>query len=307
MDWQCGFYDGNLQNYIYSFCKLMMELDEVSIVVPNKLLSYSLLVKRGVLKYSGLPDEETSCLTCSISESHRLPFTNHFISASLPMDNIHIDVVGSITPESASGFRFLITIVDEATLFKIIRFLKTKSESFDQFAMAKTYMDNGQNQKMRKLISDIGVIYNLKRQRDWKLSSPGQEGILLGFENEGTAYPILRLDDFKVVVTRKGTFNKRVFPSIPGRTNSVQWMIDGIDKLLPLADTTQTHREGNSLTDPEDSLDIASHQETNNKYVNGSDQSIEEQTNQFPNDSSFHSPIGHCDHLYNEANSLSHG
>ncbi|MBW0479359.1 hypothetical protein O181_019074 [Austropuccinia psidii MF-1] len=47
MDWQRRFYDGNLQNYIDNCRKLMMELDAVSIVVPNKLLSYSLLGKLG--------------------------------------------------------------------------------------------------------------------------------------------------------------------------------------------------------------------------------------------------------------------
>ncbi|MBW0461885.1 hypothetical protein O181_001600 [Austropuccinia psidii MF-1] len=45
MDWQQCFYDGNLQNYIDTCQKLMMELDAVSIVVPNELLSYSLLGK----------------------------------------------------------------------------------------------------------------------------------------------------------------------------------------------------------------------------------------------------------------------
>ncbi|MBW0494527.1 hypothetical protein O181_034242 [Austropuccinia psidii MF-1] len=89
------------------------------------------------------------------------------------------------------------------------------------------------------------VIHNLKRQKDWKLSSPGQKGILLGFENEGTAYRIPRLDDLKVEVTRIATFNERVFLSIPGKPNSLQWTINGIDELLPLTDIhTDTERGG---------------------------------------------------------------
>ncbi|MBW0539904.1 hypothetical protein O181_079619 [Austropuccinia psidii MF-1] len=47
MDWQRCFFDGNLQNYIDNCRKLMMELDAVSIVIPNELLSYSLLGKLG--------------------------------------------------------------------------------------------------------------------------------------------------------------------------------------------------------------------------------------------------------------------
>ncbi|MBW0491924.1 hypothetical protein O181_031639 [Austropuccinia psidii MF-1] len=47
MDWQRSFYDRNLQNYIDTCRKLMMELDAVSIIVPVELLSYSLLGRLG--------------------------------------------------------------------------------------------------------------------------------------------------------------------------------------------------------------------------------------------------------------------
>ncbi|MBW0552921.1 hypothetical protein O181_092636 [Austropuccinia psidii MF-1] len=47
MDWQRCFFNGNLQNYIDNCRKRMMELDAVSIVVPNEFLSYSLLGKLG--------------------------------------------------------------------------------------------------------------------------------------------------------------------------------------------------------------------------------------------------------------------
>ncbi|MBW0478454.1 hypothetical protein O181_018169 [Austropuccinia psidii MF-1] len=47
MDWKRSFYNGNLQNYIDSCRKPMMELEAVSIVVPPDLLSYSLLGKLG--------------------------------------------------------------------------------------------------------------------------------------------------------------------------------------------------------------------------------------------------------------------
>ncbi|MBW0551788.1 hypothetical protein O181_091503 [Austropuccinia psidii MF-1] len=47
MDRQRCFYDGDLQSYIDSCQKLILELESVSIKVPNKLLSYSLLGKLG--------------------------------------------------------------------------------------------------------------------------------------------------------------------------------------------------------------------------------------------------------------------
>ncbi|MBW0539129.1 hypothetical protein O181_078844 [Austropuccinia psidii MF-1] len=47
MDWQRCLLNGNLQSYIDSCRKLLMELDSVSIKVPNELFSYSLLGKLG--------------------------------------------------------------------------------------------------------------------------------------------------------------------------------------------------------------------------------------------------------------------
>ncbi|MBW0528925.1 hypothetical protein O181_068640 [Austropuccinia psidii MF-1] len=144
------------------------------------------------------------------------------------------------------------------------------------------------------------VIYNLKRQCNLKLSSLGQEGILLGFENEGRAYQILRLDDLKVVITRNVTFNERVFPSVLGKTNSAQWTIDEL--LSPLNTYTDVQREGDSLTDLQDSLHSASHQEKNSEDPNESDQSNKEQTNQLLNEPSSESLTRCHNNLNNEIN-----
>ncbi|MBW0555985.1 hypothetical protein O181_095700 [Austropuccinia psidii MF-1] len=47
MDWQQTFYDCNLQSYIDSCRRMIMELVSVDIKVPNKILSFSLLGKLG--------------------------------------------------------------------------------------------------------------------------------------------------------------------------------------------------------------------------------------------------------------------
>ncbi|MBW0503015.1 hypothetical protein O181_042730 [Austropuccinia psidii MF-1] len=92
-----------------------------------------------VLKNLGLPDQDFSCLT----------FRN-------PLDTIHIDVVGTKTTESISGSCFILTIVDQATSYKIIRFLKRKSSGFDKFVIFKYFMENHHNRKIKKLVSDRG-------------------------------------------------------------------------------------------------------------------------------------------------------
>ncbi|MBW0517752.1 hypothetical protein O181_057467 [Austropuccinia psidii MF-1] len=79
-----------------------------------------------ILKTLGLHNIETPCQICKISKAHRLPFNHHFDPVQNPMDSIHIDLVGPITPASLSGFKYLLKIVDQSSPFKIINFLKRK-------------------------------------------------------------------------------------------------------------------------------------------------------------------------------------
>ncbi|MBW0483189.1 hypothetical protein O181_022904 [Austropuccinia psidii MF-1] len=119
-----------------------------------------------VFKYLGLSNEETLCLIFATKKAHQLPFDHHFDPASNPMDSIHIEIVGPINLPSLSGFKYLITIVDQSTSLKIMKFLKKKSESFDQFVIAKKFMENQQNNKMKKLTSCcVGEFVNEKFKR----------------------------------------------------------------------------------------------------------------------------------------------
>ncbi|MBW0532680.1 hypothetical protein O181_072395 [Austropuccinia psidii MF-1] len=109
-----------------------------------------------VLKGLGLSNTEIPCLICETNKYHLLAFNHHFTPASKSLDSIHINVVGPITPPSISGFGYLLTIVDQSTSFKMINFLKRKSESLDQFVIAKNYMENQQDKNIKKLTSDWG-------------------------------------------------------------------------------------------------------------------------------------------------------
>ncbi|MBW0541029.1 hypothetical protein O181_080744 [Austropuccinia psidii MF-1] len=58
-----------------------------------------------------------------------------------------------------------------------------------------------------------------KNKREWKLSATSEEGILLGFINDNSAYRILRLRDKAVVITRHALFIEDKFPSLDDRPN----------------------------------------------------------------------------------------
>ncbi|MBW0539862.1 hypothetical protein O181_079577, partial [Austropuccinia psidii MF-1] len=59
------------------------------------------------------------------------------------------------------------------------------------------------------------VIHNLKRQYKGKMEPPRQPGILIGYDNNNTAYCIVRLSSSKVAVTHHVTFNENMFPVLP--------------------------------------------------------------------------------------------
>ncbi|MBW0508583.1 hypothetical protein O181_048298 [Austropuccinia psidii MF-1] len=98
-----------------------------------------------IIRSMGLLGVNTKCLTCDKNKIHSLPFNDHFEQVSLPLDCFHIDLVGPISPASVSGSRYLLTIVDQATSYKIIRLLKNKSDAFHQFVLAKKAMENQHN------------------------------------------------------------------------------------------------------------------------------------------------------------------
>ncbi|MBW0535621.1 hypothetical protein O181_075336 [Austropuccinia psidii MF-1] len=58
------------------------------------------------------------------------------------------------------------------------------------------------------------VIHNLKCQYKSKMEPPGKPGILIGYDNNNTAYRIVCLKDAKVSVMHHATFNEQVFPKL---------------------------------------------------------------------------------------------
>ncbi|MBW0548335.1 hypothetical protein O181_088050 [Austropuccinia psidii MF-1] len=104
----------------------------------------------------GLPEVASDCPTCDINKMHMVPFSNQFEHVSHLLDCVHIDLVGPITASSVSGFCYFLTIVDQATSFKIVQLLKHKSDAFNQFVIVIKEMETLHYPLLTKLISDCG-------------------------------------------------------------------------------------------------------------------------------------------------------
>jgi transposase InsO family protein len=132
-------------------------------------------------QYSGtVPIEPcTVCLTAKAKESfqRQTPSTR----ASKPLELIHSDVCGPISPCSLSGFRYYIIYVDDYSRYTWIYFLRTKSTAeivsvfvefknkielefhHNGFKITRFRCDNGKgeydNKQFRQLLTDFGIAF----------------------------------------------------------------------------------------------------------------------------------------------------
>ncbi|MBW0473077.1 hypothetical protein O181_012792 [Austropuccinia psidii MF-1] len=73
-----------------------------------------------IIKSMGLPIQSTPWPICDLNKIHKISFNRHFEWANKPVDCVHINLVGPISPSSLSGNRYFLTIVDQSTPFKIV-------------------------------------------------------------------------------------------------------------------------------------------------------------------------------------------
>ncbi|MBW0466040.1 hypothetical protein O181_005755 [Austropuccinia psidii MF-1] len=109
-----------------------------------------------IVKTLGLPPTSETCEVCLTGKLSLLSFSGSFEKAQHPLECIHLDVVGPISPSSNTGLKYFLTIVDQFTLFKTVMFLKTKSKAFNEFVKWEAFSKNFNNTRIKNLVSDRG-------------------------------------------------------------------------------------------------------------------------------------------------------
>jgi hypothetical protein len=97
-----------------------------------------------------------SCDSCMKSKVARIPFKIHFDATKHPLQVVHSDLVGPITPSTNSGARYFITLVDRHTGFISITLLKKKSKATEAILDLKTFYEKQTGFAMKKLITNGG-------------------------------------------------------------------------------------------------------------------------------------------------------
>ncbi|KAJ0621560.1 putative RNA-directed DNA polymerase [Helianthus annuus] len=103
------------------------------------------------------------CEGCLISKQTRKPFPKETTwRASKPLELVHADLCGPITPQTIGGNRFFMLIVDDYCRFMWVYFLKTKDEAFSNFKKFKVKAEKNNKYKVGMLRTDRGGEFTSK-------------------------------------------------------------------------------------------------------------------------------------------------
>ncbi|WP_203255436.1 DDE-type integrase/transposase/recombinase, partial [Klebsiella pneumoniae] len=94
---------------------------------------------------------------------HRLPFaqTSSF-SAKEPLELLHGDLCGPISPSTPSGKRYFLLLVDDYSRFMWLTLLNSKDEAFSAFKTVKTNVELELGFKVKGLWTDRGGEFTSK-------------------------------------------------------------------------------------------------------------------------------------------------
>ncbi|UYV84396.1 hypothetical protein LAZ67_X002013 [Cordylochernes scorpioides] len=184
--------------------------------------------------------DTAECEVCLEGKMRRLPFPSKPVESkktSSPLELIHSDVVGPISPMSKGGNNYVVTFIDDFTHYTTVYFMRSKSEVLERFKEYKNSVENYHSRKIKVLRSDNGTEYvngefnkflnenGIKRQLTVP-RTPQQNGTaermnqtLLNTQpdafylNQGFPNHSGQMPNNKVFVTRNVRFREDVFPT----------------------------------------------------------------------------------------------
>ncbi|CAN1849719.1 Retrovirus-related Pol polyprotein from transposon TNT 1-94 [Linum perenne] len=111
----------------------------------------------------GLPQlevrEDMVCPGCQYGKAHQLPYEDSKFRAKVPLELIHSDVFGPIRQGSMSGFKYMITFIDDYSRYVWLDFMKEKSEALEKFKLFKEKAESEAGKKVQCLRTDNGGEY----------------------------------------------------------------------------------------------------------------------------------------------------
>ncbi|GJZ39769.1 zinc finger, CCHC-type containing protein [Tanacetum coccineum] len=101
------------------------------------------------------------CSGCVVAKQMRQSFPNEAQwRASKPLELLHADLCGPITPQSTGGNRYFLLIVDDWCRYMWVYFLKSKDEALAKFKIFKAQVEMETEHKVKALRTDRGGEFN---------------------------------------------------------------------------------------------------------------------------------------------------
>ncbi|PLW53676.1 hypothetical protein PCANC_04300 [Puccinia coronata f. sp. avenae] len=94
------------------------------------------------------------CSVCDVSKMHRQPFSGSFPIATKPLEIIHMDLCGPMSPPSWGGNFYFLKIINGYSKYHFIFPIKLKSNMFQTFSMFLSKVKNASGHKLISVVSD---------------------------------------------------------------------------------------------------------------------------------------------------------
>lgn len=97
-----------------------------------------------------------SCSDCTLGKIQRSPATKPLMKSTRVLEIIHSDLLSPISPLTVSGYKYIMTLIDDYTRHSWIYLLRSKDEVFKSFVNFKTMVEKETNSYIFTLKSDRG-------------------------------------------------------------------------------------------------------------------------------------------------------
>ncbi|GJS11007.1 retrovirus-related pol polyprotein from transposon TNT 1-94 [Tanacetum coccineum] len=166
----------------------------------NMRLIQSLASKKLVKNLPKLKFDQHFCDACKIGkQAHARHKAKNIVSTTRCLKLLHMDLFGASAVRSCEGNRYTLVIVDDYSMYTWTRFLKDKTEAFDQFEI---FIPQPRNMKIigtkwvfRNKLDENGIVSRNKA----RLVAQGydqQEGI----DYDETYVPVARLKSIRILL-----------------------------------------------------------------------------------------------------------
>jgi hypothetical protein len=109
----------------------------------------------------------TLCKHCQQGKQTKTRFKSKQYSTTIPLEIVHIDLVGPTNTKGLKGEKYFMLLVDDYTIMSAVCFLKKKSESFENFKIYKKMVENEMDSRIKCLRSDNGGEFTSKEFMDY--------------------------------------------------------------------------------------------------------------------------------------------